>query len=279
MILNKNGPRYIQRTFLPGVWISYKTSPFQTQVHAKINKIQLDNQLNDPIFPVVLAPIAPPKSVATTTALKPFVEFSVVQRVVPNSNVKQFKYCSMLIQEFHIKVDLLFLTAVANLFADTVSDEQAAKFFNENIESIRKPLSELVETHSLQEQKNFYDVLHLGPLKSHVSFSMAGSDTTALPGILSTLVQGIGVTLTDVNDVVFRLAFFEREYRFFTQRELQSEVLAHYAGQGLKQLYVLVLGLDVLGNPYGLVVGLKKGVEDLFYEPFQVSYNSSAISL
>lgn len=32
---------------------------------------------------------------------------------------------------------------------------------------------------------------------------------------------------------------------------------------------MLVLGLDVLGNPYGLVTGLATGVEDLFYEPFQ----------
>lgn len=49
-----------------------------------------------------------------------------------------------------------------------------------------------------------------------------------------------------------------------------GQVQSHYTGQALKQLYVLVLGLDVIGNPYGLVVGLKKGVEDLFYEPFQV---------
>jgi len=100
---------------------------------------------------------------------------------------------------------------------------------------------------------------------------MAGSDTKALPGFLGSLVQGVGVTLTDVNDVVFRLAFFEREYQFFTQKQLINEITSHYTGQALKQLYVLVLGLDVLGNPYGLVVGLKKGVEDLFYEPFQVS--------
>ncbi|XP_054740711.1 intermembrane lipid transfer protein Vps13 [Anastrepha obliqua] len=269
MILKKTRERELHRTFYPGVWFKMNTSPYQMQLHAKINKIQIDNQLNDYIFPVVLAPIPPPKSVATTTVLKPFIEVSVVQWVVPNSTVKQYKYATMLIQEFHFKVDLMFLTALADMFAANVSDEQAAKLFNLNVESIEKPLSDLVETHSAQEQKNFYDNLHLGPIKIHVSFSMAGSDTTALPAILSTLVQGVGVTLTDVNDVVFRLAFFEREYRFFTQQQLTSEITSHYAGQALKQLYVLVLGLDVLGNPYGLVVGLKKGVEDLFYEPFQ----------
>lgn len=25
----------------------------------------------------------------------------------------------------------------------------------------------------------------------------------------------------------------------------------------------------MIGNPYGLVIGIGKGVEDLFYEPFQ----------
>lgn len=66
------------------------------------------------------------------------------------------------------------------------------------------------------------------------------------------------------------MGFFERNFTFLTQKQLISEATRHYAGQAVKQLYVLVLGLDVLGNPYGLVVGLTKGVEDLFYEPFQV---------
>lgn len=128
----------------------------------------------------------------------------------------------------------------------------------------------MVLTQSSQEQKNFYDQLHLGPLKIHISFSMAGLEPGALPPVLGTILQGVGVTLTDINDIVFRLAFFEREYNFFTQRQLTSEITNHYTGQAIKQAYVLVLGLDVIGNPYGLVVGLTKGVEDLFYEPFQV---------
>jgi vacuolar protein sorting-associated protein 13A/C len=29
-----------------------------------------------------------------------------------------------------------------------------------------------------------------------------------------------------------------------------------------------LLGLDVLGNPFGLIRGLAEGVESLFYEPY-----------
>jgi len=36
-------------------------------------------------------------------------------------------------------------------------------------------------------------------------------------------------------------------------------------------MYVLVLGLDVLGNPFGLIRGVAEGIEDLFYEPYQVN--------
>jgi vacuolar protein sorting-associated protein 13A/C len=57
---------------------------------------------------------------------------------------------------------------------------------------------------------------------------------------------------------------------FLTQSQLVTEVQTHYTQQAMKQLYVLVLGLDVIGNPIGLVRGLSKGVGDLFYEPFQV---------
>ena len=44
----------------------------------------------------------------------------------------------------------------------------------------------------------------------------------------------------------------------------------HYTSQAIKQAYVIILGLDVIGNPFGLVVGVTRSVEDLFYEPFQV---------
>lgn len=62
----------------------------------------------------------------------------------------------------------------------------------------------------------------------------------------------------------------ERQNQWMSWNQLVQEMVAHYQGQVMKQLYVLVLGLDVIGNPFGLVVGFTKGVEDLFYEPIQV---------
>ncbi|XP_018308960.1 vacuolar protein sorting-associated protein 13A isoform X2 [Mycetomoellerius zeteki] len=264
--------RYMRRTFQTGLWLQYRTSAHQVQLHAKINKLQIDNQLSECVFPVILAPVPPPKSVTQSTVMKPFAELSMVKRLLEHSTVQQFRYFKVLIQEFHIKVDIVFINAIMGLFeANEVNDAEESALFCKDMKLVNKPLMYHVSLITTAEQKNFFDLLHFSPLKIHISFSMTGSGggPSALPQVLNVLLQGIGVTLTDINDIVFKLAYFERNYVFMTHKQLNSEASTHYAGQAIKQAYVLVLGLDVIGNPYGLVVGTMKGIEDLFYEPFQ----------
>lgn len=114
----------------------------------------------------------------------------------------------------------------------------------------------------------------------HLSFSQGGSlgkhDKHAHGGInihselLNVVLKSVGVTLTELQDIVFKLAYFERRFVFYNTQELMAEIQSHYVTQFIKQCYVLVLGLDIIGNPYGLVRDLSSGVEDFFYQPFQV---------
>lgn len=61
----------------------------------------------------------------------------------------------------------------------------------------------------------------------------------------------------------------ELQHLFLTRDQLYNEAYDHYTSQAVRQLYVLVLGLDVIGNPYGLILGFSQGVGAFFYEPFQ----------
>lgn len=70
---------------------------------------------------------------------------------------------------------------------------------------------------------------------------------------------------------IYRLGYYERNCSKFTTTKITTEVTAHYQNQFLKQLHVLVLGLDVLGNPLGVIRGLAEGVESFFYEPYKVN--------
>ncbi|CAH0407407.1 unnamed protein product [Chilo suppressalis] len=270
MRIIKPTPRLLRRNLQPGLWASYGLSPHSRRLHARLHRLQIDQQLPLPTFPVVLAPVPPPRSIANDdpNGMKPFIEVSIVERIMEHSKVRQYKYYKMLIQEFHVKVDMGLINALMGMFPQTVLTEQEAlDAFQADLEKAGQPLEALAAQGVASDQKNFYDNLHLSPLKVHVSFSLGGA--TQLPTFVGTLLQSIGVTLTDMNDVVFKLSYYERNYEFLSQKELIAQVQSHYTGQALKQLYVLVLGLDVIGNPYGLVIGLKKGVEDLFYEPFQ----------
>lgn len=82
-------------------------------------------------------------------------------------------------------------------------------------------------------------------------------------------MKSIGQTAAEINDVIIKLATFERNNRTFTQSQVQQQIQSHYISQLLKQFYTLALGLDILGNPFGLIRGVQGGVRDLFYEPFE----------
>ncbi|XP_050969639.1 intermembrane lipid transfer protein VPS13C-like, partial [Labeo rohita] len=112
-------------------------------------------------------------------------------------------------------------------------------------------------------------------IKLHLSLSLGSSgddseqgDMVAIQSV-NLLLKSIGATLTDVDDLIFKLAYFEVKYQFYRREKLMWAVIRHYTEQFLTQMYVLVLGLDVLGNPFGLIRGLSEGVEAFFYEPIQ----------
>lgn len=226
----KPSKKKIRRTFMMGLWLQMKRSQTQLQLHAKINRLQIDNQMYDCLFPVVLAPVPPPKSVALNSgelkllqlfqvsyvtdeiffvAHKPFMEVSIVQMFVKHSQIRQFKYFKVLIQEFHVKVELGFVNAVmAVLQAAQYSEQEVLQQFQEDLKLVDVELYEKVSFQSLKEKKSFYDLLHFSPLKIHVSFSLAASGGSeqgaATPNFLNVLLQGLGVTLTDMQDVVFK---------------------------------------------------------------------------
>ncbi|NXU64137.1 VP13C protein, partial [Horornis vulcanius] len=199
----------------------------------------VDNQLPGSMFPVVFHPVAPPKSIALDSEPKPFIDISIITRFNEYSQVLQFKYFMVLIQEMALKIDQGFLGALSELFTPSTDPED-------------------------ERQR-----LHLSlSLASGGEASDKGEEMIAIRS-LNLLLKSIGATLTDVDDLIFKLAFFEIKYQFYKRDQLRMRVIRHYSEQFLKQMYVLVLGLDVLGNPFGLIRGLSEGVEAFFYEPFQ----------
>uniref|UniRef100_A0A8C0C6D7 Vacuolar protein sorting 13 homolog C n=1 Tax=Balaenoptera musculus TaxID=9771 RepID=A0A8C0C6D7_BALMU len=268
----------IKRDFLSGIQVEFKQSPHQRSLRARLYWLQVDSQLPGTVFPVVFHPVAPPKSIALDSEPKPFIDVSVITRFNEYSKVLQFKYFMVLIQEMALKVDQGFLGAITALFTPT-ADPEAERKWTELIQEDSDAINtELVET-SVTDTSilSFFEHFHISPIKLHLSLSLGsgdeGSDQENQEMIpihsVNLLLKSIGATLTDVDDLIFKLAYYEIRYQFYNRDQLMWSVVRHYSEQFLKQMYVLVLGLDVLGNPFGLIRGLSEGFEALFYEPFQ----------
>ncbi|KAG9352350.1 hypothetical protein JZ751_020763 [Albula glossodonta] len=266
----------IRRNFLSGIQVEFKQSPHQRSLRAQLHWLQVDNQLTGAIFPIVFHPVPPPKSIALDSEPKPFIDVSIITRFNEHSQVMQFKYFMALVQEMAVKIDQGFLGAIIALFTpstDPEADKQKTKLIEKDLEALQAELMEtsMTDTSGL----SFFEHFHISPIKLHLSLSLGSSgedseqqEMVAIQSV-NLLLKSIGATLTDVDDLIFKLAFFEVKYQFYRREKLMWAVIRHYTEQFLKQMYVLVLGLDVLGNPFGLIRGLSEGVEAFFYEPFQ----------
>ncbi|XP_033475720.2 intermembrane lipid transfer protein VPS13A isoform X1 [Epinephelus lanceolatus] len=271
----------LRRHFLPGVKVEYSVSPRQVAYRVQIHRIQIQNQLPGAIFPYVFYPVKLPKSITMDAEPKPLTDISIVTRAAGHSDIFRIKYFKVLIQEMDLKLDLGFLYAILDLFtpenASTMTSEQEVELFEKDIEYVKAELNHASAADT--SPISLYEYFHISPIKLHLSLSLSTGGEDGLKEkrekelipvqSLNLLLKSIGATLTDVQDVVFKLAFFELTFQFCTAQQLQWEVIRHYSKQAIKQMYVLVLGLDVLGNPFGLIRGLSEGVEAFFYEPYQ----------
>ncbi|XP_051973520.1 intermembrane lipid transfer protein VPS13C-like [Xyrauchen texanus] len=266
----------IRRNFLPGIYVEFKQSPHQRSLRAQLYWLQVDNQLPGAIFPTVFNPVPLPKSIVQDSEPKPFIDVSIITRFNEHSQVMQFKYFMALVQEMAVKIDQGFLGAILALFTpanDAEDCKEKNKLIEKDLQALQAQLMEssMTDTSGL----SFFEHFHISPIKLHLSLSLGSSgndseqgDMVAIQSV-NLLLKSIGATLTDVDDLIFKLAYFEVKYQFYRREKLLWAVIRHYTEQFLTQMYVLVLGLDVLGNPFGLIRGLSEGVEAFFYEPIQ----------
>ncbi|CAF4508473.1 unnamed protein product, partial [Rotaria socialis] len=264
---------FAKRQTLDGLWIEYAWSATSAAVHLRINRIQIDNQLDYTLFPVVIYPIAV-KIDGIALPGKAFIELSVYESKTNRSNVMHFKYFKLLVQEFAVKIDQdLIISILAFLKSDEITAAPTLHM-DTDLKQIQKPLSALIKAQidsPSGEIEMFFDNIHLSPIKISISFSMQGTkpskELLANYPLVGFLLRTLNVA--EVEDVILRLGYYEQAHGRYTITKLANEVSSHYQNQFMKQVHVLVLGLDVLGNPFGVIRGIAEGVESLFYEPYK----------
>ncbi|KIY71623.1 vacuolar protein sorting-associated protein 13 [Cylindrobasidium torrendii FP15055 ss-10] len=244
----------------------YTSSSVAQTVNLALGHLQIDNQLHDAIFPVILQPSPIPQE--TGVAPLPTIQASVIWLNDDAHGVVFVKYCSVLLQALNVEADEDLLFAIYDL-----SQLQGVSWETNTEDVLIQYPGEIPEPQNTTGGADIYfEVLELQPIKLFLSFMRTESVSTEqrlnLQNPLAVVINAVTMAVGNVNDAPLELNSLAIKDMRLKVPELQSRIFYHYKQDVLRQLYRILGSADFIGNPVGLFTNVSSGVADIFYEPF-----------
>ncbi|KDR84988.1 hypothetical protein GALMADRAFT_233521 [Galerina marginata CBS 339.88] len=246
----------------------YTDSTVAQSINVACGMLQVDNQLHEAIFPVVLQPTPIAKESADVGAL-PTVQASVIWLKDQEHGVLFIKYCSILLQALTIEADEDLLFAVYDLtqIKGASWEDGTADVLIQHPDGIPEPCTNAVG------QDLYFEVLELQPIKLSLSFMRTervnSEEKLSIKNPLAVVVNALTMTVGNINDAPLEMNALAIKDVRLTLPELLNRITYHYRQDVLRQLYRILGSADFIGNPVGLFTNVSSGVADIFYEPFQ----------
>ncbi|KAF9044538.1 vacuolar protein sorting-associated protein 13 [Hymenopellis radicata] len=245
----------------------YTNSSVAQTVNLACGTLQIDNQLHDAIFPVVLQPTPIPKESNGVSPL-PTVQASVIWLNDDEHGVLFIKYCSVLLQALTIEADEDLLFSIYEL-----TQIQGASWEADAEDVLVKNATEIPEPKDIAVGQDLYfEVLELQPIKLSLSFMrterVSSEEKLSIRNPLAVVVNALTMTVGNINDAPLEMNALAIKDMRLKMPELQSRIMYHYRQDVLRQLYRILGSADFIGNPVGLFTNVSSGVADIFYEPF-----------
>ena len=255
-----------------------------------IKDLQIDNQLTDTLFPVLLTPI--PRQLKK----KPFFHLSLAKPYV-SENVDFYSYIAVLIQAFQVSIDqnsliiiAEFILSILDIFNSNNAQQTGKKGGRTSVESIdlqlKNTLFDAMSLHKNEGKKGsrvhhifnplkqiYVQLMHLHPIKIRLKFAATRDSKTNRNSIDNSrkdiLPPSVKSLLVDIDNASIKMNAMLHTDVFVNVETLLTSIRNHYIGQARADLYRIIGAVDVLGNPVGFVRGLGTGMVDFFYEPAQ----------
>lgn len=214
----------LRRTYNPGVWLQLRKSETHTYCHLKLQRLQIDNQLNEAVFPSVLYPAPLPPNARSNRDLKPCIEIVALKQHIPSLNQDVYKYLKVLIQEFSVNLDRGFVNYVFDILNHWKIEEKPAVRLRADLALVHMPLPIIAIKSQMVAKRNvLLEFVHLSPVKVVLSLSSRGYSTDVNSpsrsrfgnkrenrpklfnsDLLEYLFNSWGSSLCDMKDVVIR---------------------------------------------------------------------------
>lgn len=143
----------LRRTYNPGVWMQLRKSDTYTYCHLKLQRLQIDNQLYEAVFPSVLYP-APLPAHMKSKDVKPCIEVVALKQHQPSLNQDIYKYLKVLVQEFCVNLDRGFVNYIFDILNHWKVEEKPAIRLRADLALVHMPLTILAIKSQTCAQRN-----------------------------------------------------------------------------------------------------------------------------
>lgn len=297
-------PRELVYLNLQGLAASLQLRAAQQSVEVSLQELQVDNQMPNFEFPVLLARAPPRTEQAKRSFGAPIIQMSAILAATmaasasaPDAtsarrsgagSVLVVRYCSLLVQQLSVEVEestirelIRFATGLAPSSASAARQLERSPLFAPGAldASGVPPVPRRMFKGERSSVAVYLEVFQIQPIGVNVSLVRslsASSDSapdddylmSATTRPVRVLVEALTMSLGNVRDAPVRLNALELSLATLDASTLKALIGRHYAQQALTQVHKVVGAVDLIGNPVGLFSNLASGVEDFFYEPY-----------
>jgi len=230
----------------------------------------------------------------------PFIQFVLSQKIRQNKKNKEeyelvyslFPEIGIIIQEFDIRINTILINSLITIlnqymqifFPPTDENEELKNNNDDNNENKINDANLIIEKYNDNFYLNLKDkllnkegkitnlvinVLTLSAIKTNITFKVNKNaiEIRYVPELIITLINTLCSTLSSFSDASIKLNEIIFTNVFSDFDSLNVKLMSFYKTQVLKQIYKIILNIDLLGNPVNLLEGVGTGIFNLFNEP------------
>ena len=224
--------------------LNYTSSKYLHYLEVMVQYIQIDNQLMDASNMVMVYPSNNNKEI-------PMLQFKCLLSK-EYEDIVYVKLASVALQETTIDLEEDHIRMLIDWANACMTVELDNKDNKDNKET---------HTNDTDASPLYFDLLQINPLLLNVSFTKG-------QGQQAKIVNMVSSTLMNIHDTELKLNALILEHLYGNMDIIKNQLIEHYTQTMYGQIYKIVGGADMLGNPIGLFTNISSGVLSIFYEPY-----------
>ncbi|EFN62404.1 Vacuolar protein sorting-associated protein 13A [Camponotus floridanus] len=247
----------LRRTYSPGIWFHCRESTTLCYLQGYIHRIQIDNQLSEAVFPVVLYSNLQKTFVnyAGSRRMKHCLEFSYLkQRKLKNTI---YKGICVIVREFNLNLEETFLCSLINLIPKNPETKHSiAAKLRRDVSNMRVPSFHKISNNN--KKTDLIEQIYISPMALRLRLLANTDGSNARNFSIMLDYRNILRFIFDYaekgafeREAEFRLPSYQKNFIVVNKKQFFSHLLRTYVAQIMEQFHVLVRLVTVLGNQYG----------------------------